>query len=318
MPIRGVVISCQTWGREWGTDEMVTALREVKALGANWVQIHPYLGIDRDGNVSARQLSPDASPEDAPEWLARPIREAHALGLKIAIVPHIAGWRSGWEWRGDITFATDAEWARFFSSYQTWIATVARLCRDADGFSVGSELDRTIPDHEAEWRTIIAAVRAETSAALTYGANWSDYQKVPFWDALDAIGVSAYFPLVDHEGPPTAIELDTAWRNLGRELATYSKKQNYKPVVFLELGYDESLSAARTPWANGRREPGARDVQILCLDRALAALESPAAPAYGAFLWKWFPGANRRENYAVQSPALRAVLASRWTANPAH
>ena len=36
-PIRGIVISCQTWGREWGSDEMVEALREIKALGATWV-----------------------------------------------------------------------------------------------------------------------------------------------------------------------------------------------------------------------------------------------------------------------------------------
>lgn len=311
-PIRGIVISCQTWGREWGTDEMVAALREVKALGANWVQIHPYLGIDREGNVGARQLTPGLAPEQAPVWLARPIREAHALGLKIAIVPHLAGWRAGWPWRGEIAFETEAEWARFFSSYQSWITTLARLCRDADAFSVGSELDRTVPGHEAEWRSIIAAVRAETPAALTYGANWGDYQNVPFWDALDAIGISAYFPLVDHERPPTETELDAAWLRLRRELDAYSKARDYKPVVFLELGYDESLAAARTPWADGRREPGALAVQTRCLDRALAALEGPAAPAYGAFLWKWFPGENRRENYALQSPALRAVLAARW------
>lgn len=37
--IRGVVISCQTWGHEWGSDAMVAALAEVKALGANWEQM---------------------------------------------------------------------------------------------------------------------------------------------------------------------------------------------------------------------------------------------------------------------------------------
>lgn len=306
-PIRGVVISCQTWGHEWGSDAMVQALAEIKALGANWVQIHPYGSIDRAGNVSLGRVPTDGS---SPLWLSRPIREAHALGLKIAIVPHLAGWRSGWAWRGDITFTAEEDWARFFASYERWIATLARLCRDADGFSVGSELDRTLPGHEREWRSIIRAVRAETSAALTYGANWPDYRAVPFWDALDAIGISAYFPLVAHRQAPVARELDAAWRSLHRELAGYARAQNRR-VVFMELGYDESLDAARTPWISGHREPGALAVQTLCLDRALAALDQTPELA-GAFLWKWFPGEARRADYRLQDPALRTVIRQQW------
>ncbi len=315
-PVRGIVISCQTWGREWGTDDMVAALREVKALGANWVQIHPYGGIDRDGNVSLGRLDP---ADTAPIWLARPIAEAHALGLKIAIVPHLAGWRSGWRWRGDITFDTPEKWARFFQTYQTWITTLARLCRDADAFAVGSELDQTVPNHEPEWRALIAAVRAEkTAARLTYGCNWNAYSKIPFWDALDAIGISAYFPLVDHARPPAADELDASWSRLRRELSDFGKRYPQKPIVFLELGYDQSLTAAQTPWLDGHREPGGEIVQHLCLDRALASLAPPAENLVtGAFLWKWFPGENRRENYQLQSPAMRAIIARHWNTTTA-
>ncbi|MBL4575143.1 MAG: hypothetical protein JKY51_03470, partial [Opitutaceae bacterium] len=51
-PIRGIIISCQTWGWEWGTDEMVEAMENVQAIGATWVAIHPYARIQRDGTVS--------------------------------------------------------------------------------------------------------------------------------------------------------------------------------------------------------------------------------------------------------------------------
>ncbi|MBC8011222.1 MAG: hypothetical protein H7067_14135 [Burkholderiales bacterium] len=308
-PIRGVVISCQTWGHEWGSDAMLTALDEVKALGANWVQIHPYGRIDRAGNVSFGRMPRDGS---TPEWLSRPIREAHARGLKIAIVPHVAGWGAGWNWRGDIVFDDPGEWTRFFASYQTWITTMARMCRDADGFSVGSELDRTIAGHEAEWRGIIRTVRAETTAALTYGANWPDYRAVPFWDALDAIGISAYFPLVEHGRAPIAGELDAAWKRLHGELADYARAQNRR-VVFMELGYDASMEAAREPWVSGPRGAGAdaEAVQTLCLDRALAAANADPNLA-GLFLWKWFPGEARRADFRVQSPPMRAVLGERW------
>lgn len=308
-PIRGIVISCQTWGHEWGSDAMVEALHEVKALGANWVQIHPYGGIDREGNVSLGRLPADGS---TPDWLARPIAEAHRLGLKICITPHLAGWRAGWSWRGDITFDSPEAWARFFASYRTWITTLARLCADADGFSVGSELDRTVPGHEREWREIITAVRRETRAPLTYAANWTDVTAIPFWDALDVISVSAYYPLVDHDQPPTAAELDTSWRRILAELRAYSRPLG-KPVVFMEVGYDRSLTAAREPWADGRREPGAEAVQTLCLDRALAAVARDDH-LLGAFLWKWFPGPVRRETFLVSTPAMREVVARHWSA----
>ena len=44
-PVRGMTISCQTWGWEWGTDEMVESMRELKTLGVNWISIHPYARI---------------------------------------------------------------------------------------------------------------------------------------------------------------------------------------------------------------------------------------------------------------------------------
>ena len=45
------------------------------------------------------------------------------------------------------------------------------------------------------WLKIIAAVRAVYYGKLTYGANWNEYDTVKFWDALDYLGVLAYFPL---------------------------------------------------------------------------------------------------------------------------
>ncbi len=84
-----------------------------------------------------------------------------------------------------------------------------------------------------------------------------------------------------------------------------------KPIVFLELGYDESTEAAREPWKDGNRAEGAADVQALCLDRALAALEKETV-VVGAFLWKWFPGEPRRGNFRMQKAELREVIAKRW------
>lgn len=311
-PIRGVVISCQTWGKEWGSDAMVEALQEVKALGANWVQIHPYGSVTREGEILLGRLPED--PDEAPDWLRRPIAEAHRLGLKICITPHVAPWRAGWGWRGEITFDSPAKWDRFFRDYQVWITRLARLCRDADGFTVGSELDQTLAGNESRWRGIIAAVRAETDAALTYAANWPDYQRVPFWDALDVISLSAYFPVVNHQRMPTAAELDRTWRRIRGEALAYARRQNRR-IVFMELGYDLGMNAAREPWKDGDRRAGGETLQALCLDRALAAI-GEEDDLIGAFLWKWFPGPVRRETFLVSAPHMREVVARHWAEEP--
>lgn len=51
-PKREVVIWCQTWGHEGGSEAMVDAMREAIELVANWVQIHPYWRLERDGEIS--------------------------------------------------------------------------------------------------------------------------------------------------------------------------------------------------------------------------------------------------------------------------
>jgi hypothetical protein len=306
--VRGMTVSCQSWGREWGTDEMVQAMRELRDLGVNWISIHPYAAIRADGTVSVSgRWYGDAG------WLTRPIGEAHGLGLKIMITPHLAQWGSPFSQRGDIEFADDEEWARFFSSYEAWIAGLAELCAGADGFCVGSELDRTVA-HEAQWRRIVSSVRSRLpGVALTYAANWPQYSSVPFWDVLDAIGVQAYFPLAEQPGPPDPEALAAAWRRHLDRLEAFASRARRK-VVFTELGYSRSPRAAVEPW-DGREGGGddAEETQRRCLDAALRALER-SDTVVGAFLWKWFPGQpHRHENFLMSAPAMRAVIARHWT-----
>ena len=61
-------------------------------------------------------------------------------------------------------------------------------------------------------------------------------------DALDYMGVLAYFPLTKTENP-SAEEISTAWEKRCAELAKYSK-QNGKQFLFVEIGYNESSRAA--------------------------------------------------------------------------
>ena len=304
--VRGMTISCPGWGRVWGSDAMVETMRKLKSLGVNWITIHPYAGIRKDGTVGGGLFS-------EPSSMRRPIEEAHRLGLKIMIKPHLAYWGSGFSWRGAITFETEEQWSRFFSTYESWITWLAEGCGDADAFVVGTELDQTA-GFEDRWRRIIESVRARTRAPLTYSAGWDSYEKIGFWDALDVIGIQSYFPLVDHEGLPTARELEASWGRLVERLNAYAKRHNRK-IVLGELGYNRSSAAARRPWEYRQGGDDAEEIQRRCLTAALRAIEG-SDTIVGAFLWKWFPGETPRGNFLKSSPAMREVIRTHWAVNP--
>ncbi len=306
--VRGMTISCPGAGLIWGTDQMVRTMRELKDLGVNWITIHPYAGIAADGTVGGKGI--ERMYRDT-TWLTRPIAEAHRLGLKIMIKPHLAYWGSPFSWRGEISFDSEEEWQRFFETYEVWIAHVAELCRDADGFVVGTELDRTVHD-ERRWRQVIDAVRKRTEAPLTYSASWDTYERVPFWDALDVIGIQAYFPLVDHAQLPSQQELDEAWAGLIRRLEAYGSAQ-HRQIVLGELGYNLSAVAALRPWDYRQGGDHAGEVQRRCLSAALRAIEG-SDTVVGAFLWKWFPDHDTRwrRNFLKSTPAMRSVISDHW------
>ena len=132
--------------------------------------------------------------------------------------------------------------------------------------------------HECEWRHIIHAIRGLTystyignhpqnggkySGKLIYAASWNapdaagsgpgEFEAIAWWDAVDAIGVNALFPLTNSSDLQSA-DLQAAWHGKGSGLAgqgdIYSRLQAvsdkaHKTVVFTAAGY-ESVPAANT------------------------------------------------------------------------
>jgi len=305
MEVRGITISTHGIGHDWGSDAIIPTLEAIRDLGANWVSIHPYASIHSDGALSWT----DIDPENPPDHIVRPIREAHRLGMSICIKPHIAYWHSPFSWRGEIAFANDEAWQRFWRDYRKWIAVLATLCRDADGFVVGTELDRTL-GFEEQWRALIAEVRQRTDAPLSYAANWTDYHRVPFWDALDVIGIQAYFPLTDD---PEYDEEDirAGWSSRIRELRSYGEHHN-RNILFTELGYNQSHRAPLEPWAYPTDGEDALPVQIACMRTALAAIAAEPR-IVGALLWKWFPYPHPvGRNFQLATPPIKRVISAAW------
>jgi hypothetical protein len=303
--VQGITISTHGGGRDWGSDAIVPTLLAIRDLGANWVAIHPYASINADGSL---RWSP-IDPENPPAHIARPIREAHRLGLSICIKPHIAYWRSPFSWRGEITFEDNKKWQRFWRGYKQWITQVAAVSGQADGFVVGTELDLTL-QYEEEWRDIIAAVRQHTDAPLTYAANWTDYQRVPFWDALDVIGIQAYFPLTDDPDYDKE-DIRQGWTIRMQEMGEYSERHN-RQILFTELGYNQSHQAPIKPWAYEVDGEEAQPIQAYCMRTALAAIAAEPR-VVGALLWKWFPHPRPvGRNFQLATPPIKQIISEAW------
>ena len=336
-PINGMTVSTPRGSSAWASDDMVGTIGELKGLGVNWIAIHPYGRVSTDGTVSwswprrrrgdggeAPRGRPDgadsgspnpqdgaAAPDAAPEWLRRPIEEAHRQGLKILVKPHLENWRD-YEWRGDIRYDSDAEWDRFFTTYTEWIVTLASFSGGADAFAVGTELGGTA-HHEGRWRAVIGSVRDVYDGHLTYAANWDAYERVGFWDALDSVGIQAYFPVLESPPPngnvPPQRAFDDGWRDIMARVRAFSAQVG-KPVVFTEAGYNNSPTAPYQPWDWDDRGD-AEELQIRCMIAALQAIAAEPS-VMGAFLWKWYPGDRVPRDFAMAAPNIRRVIRDHW------
>lgn len=305
--MKGMTVSCQTWGYEWATPEMNSTMDELKSLGVSWIAIHPYARIRENGSIKFRDNLDQFHIVTPLQWSAE-------KQMPMMIKPHLAYWGTKFDWRGDIDFDTPEKWQRFFNDYKKWMAVQARIAEqnNASVLCIGTELRHTIR-FEQQWREIIAMVRSLYTGKITYAANWDDYMKVPFWDDLDYVGIQAYFPLTQSE-TPTDTEIRNGWQQVLSQLRDFSKKTG-KQIVFTELGYNTSIRAAAEPWSHLKSSSKeAHDLQKRCLRAALELTANEPAIA-GVFLWKWFAETRsiHHENFNLQSPDVKSLIANMWT-----
>ncbi len=238
------------------------------------------------------------------------IGEAQAVGLDVMLLPilQLDEVAEG-EWRGTIQPADRAAW---WEAYSGLVRDTARIASDTGvaWLSVGSELGSMEQDEE-QWRGLISDVRAVYGGGLTYSANWDHLHRTPFWDALDAIGVTGYFELTSADGHrPSADELDSAWVGVTARLQALAAAEG-RPLIVTEVGYVSQNGAARYPWNYTRGRP----LDLLAQYDLYAALVrgwSDVPELSGVYVWNWFgDGGSFDDGYTPRhKPAEHALR--RW------
>jgi glycosyl hydrolase family 113 len=224
---------------------------------------------------------------------------AHAAGMRVMIKPQI--WVRG---SGDTTHIEPADWPRWFAAYEPFLIHNALLARaaKADWLVIGTELTRS--EGRPEWRRMIAIARALFPGRITYAANFDAFERTPFWDALDAIGIDAYFPLSDDPNAGDRALRDGATAVVSRVDALAQKFG--KPVLFTELGYPSRPAAWMTPWTEDRGSAADDRAQTRAFDAMLRAL-GRSRSIRGFVIWKYETAARAGNRYRPNAEAERVI-----------
>lgn len=303
----------------WSRHELYdseAALQQLKATGANTVCFAvTWYAADEKANAIERtgHTATDAS-------LVWAIDRARDHGLEVMLKPHVD--LENQQWRAFLQPSDPDAW---FASYREMLYGYAALAQEyrAVALSVGSELASISADpaNEARWRETIVGVRQTYKGKLTYSANWgggyaaaptlaNEFAQIPFWDALDYLGISAYFELTSAPNPDLT-ELTRGWERWKTGTISPFRERWGKPLLFTEVGYRDWNGTARAPWdftTQGAPDPRQQADCWEALFRTWANVPWFA----GAALWMWGtqPAAGAQDTgYLVQGKPAQARIA---------
>ena len=295
-----------------GADQSMLNLR---VIGANTVALNVFWFQDNIGSTSITQ---DTTRYSITQTAARhAIQDIRARGMNVILKPQVDV-RDG-SWRGQINPSV-ANRAAWFASYGNFVNTWADVAQQegAIGLSVGTEMN-AVQGLNTQWQTVITDARSRFGGTLTYSANWDAYQSVPFWSALDSIGIDAYFPLAAINNP-TPTQLRTSWTNLANTIGNWRTASGLSErIIFSEVGYRSVDGAVKAPWEFTSGGTVDLQEQADAYD-ALLSVMTQQSWFDGAFFWNWvsnpLAGGALDTDFTPQNKPAQTVLASYYVPEP--
>jgi hypothetical protein len=227
---------------DFNSESFRQSLRNLQGIGANYVTlIIPYY---QDTIDSTAMYPGSDTPND--ESLNTAIVYAHSIGMKVNLNIHLEARND--QWRAHINPSDRNTW---FTNYGLVLNHYAIMSQKqhVEMYTLGAELinmtsDNINSSNTSNWRNLIANVRSLYSGKVTYDGNWGggtwndELDHIKFWDALDYIGVSAYY----HIGGTninnyTQATLEAAWDNVRTSQLEPLHNKYGKSIIFTEVGY---------------------------------------------------------------------------------
>ncbi len=219
------------------------------------------------------------------------IRMLHKNNIKVMLKPQIWIWKG--EFTGGLKMESETDWKTLEESYKKFIITYAELAQETNTelLCIGTELEQFVKNRPEFWQQLIKEIRNIYTGKLTYAANWDEYDRVPFWENVDYIGVDAYFPLSE-EQHPTVDQLKTGWSIHKEKIKNLSKRFD-KQILFTEYGYRSMDFNAHKPWLVDRNNTNVNLKAQANATKAILEMFWKEEWFAGGYVWKWFIHHNR-------------------------
>ncbi|MFC1732571.1 hypothetical protein ACFL6I_19900 [candidate division KSB1 bacterium] len=262
-------------------------LGPIKRINANWIAIIPYAAcFPGDPKIYYNNVYYDWG--DTPEGIKYIASLAKENDIKVMLKPHVWVVNQGWPGDFNLNYLVWKEWEK---NYIKFIMDLAQLAETEgiDMFCIGTEFKTAVQRHPGFWNHLIDTIQHVYSGNLTYAANFESYQKVPFWDKLDFIGIDAFLPLKDEE-TPTKKGLIDQWSLYRDSMALFSKKFN-KQILFTEFGSRKMDEPSSSQWEIENISSRKYENQQSQADVYNAMFEIFWNKIWfaGGFAWKWAP-----------------------------
>lgn len=253
---------------------------QMASTGANAASINTiWYQHSGDANYMFR----DGTYTATDEAMLAGIRRAESAGMATMIRPMVNTYGNS-VWRGNFQPSNPNEWFYNYRQMMNHYATMAQA-NGVEILDIGSEFN-SLQGYDAQWRQVVAEARARFNGTITYSANHDSFN-VRWFDAVDVIGIDAYFPLSTGSTPSTS-EVAARWsnfngRNVKAEITAVRNRYN-KPVIFTEVGYRSGTNTLTQPWETGGAY--SPEEQQRALQGTFVAWDG--LPWFqGMFLWQW-------------------------------
>ena len=276
--IAGDPVCGMTWGwvgsrGTWSTPEAADSMSRMAEHGVTWTAL-AYAA--EQATAFSTEILFDGGPAVGDEEIVAAIRRAHGLGLAVCLKP-VVNVADG-TWRAHIGFFDwdvpgEPSWSEWFASYRRFILHAARIAQ-AEGCAmlcIGCEMVRA-DGQESHWRALIADVREIYAGPVTYNCDKYQEDRVTWWDAVDVISSSGYYPIGTWEQ-----QLDRIERVV---------EASGKPFFFMEAGCPSRVGSAELP--NDWSLPGAPsgEEQLRYYEAMFTAVRRRPW-VRGLMLWDW-------------------------------
>jgi hypothetical protein len=303
MDVRGVTLA--DWTPDgYGRPAALASVDRIAGLGANRlvIVVTAYQNRTTDNTVTT---DPGRTPEESA--VAQAAARAADRGLDVVVKLHVDLY--GGEWRGNIRPSDPPAW---FESYGAFVARWSDFAAGAGAAQlvVGTELAGTI-SHERRWRGLIEDVRSRYGGEVVYAASWDEAWMVPFWDAVDRVGVDFYAP-VTARSDAGRVEILAGWQPWIERLHVLHRQAG-RPVLLTEVGYRSVDGAGMRPYdfdTAAALDPAEQ------ADLYWAALEAVGRKDWieGIYWWNWTADAGGMDDadYTPKGKPAEEELADAW------